>query len=170
MTSVKSKLSPCYKQSATSITTATTLTFLIAAENNPGAASLLGTVVTEVDGSPVDAVLAEPASPPVGLPELAAEVSCEPDTAVSLDVVSPAATEPVPVALLPVSLPALFSALALPVPVSEAEDSGVGSDKVVPPKVTGAPPGVKVVEPKTNSDLEFSLNVAEPTTMTDEGG
>lgn len=144
------------------------MTFLIAAENKPDA-SLLGTVVVDVDGSPVDAVLVEPASPPAELPELAAEVSCEPDTAVSLDAVSPAAVEPVLVALLPVSSPALLSALALPDPIPEAEDPGVGSDNVVPPKVTGAPPGVKVVEPNTNSDLEFSLNVAEPTTMTDEG-
>lgn len=145
------------------------MTFLIAAANNPGAASLLGTVVDDVDGSPVDAVLVDPASPPAELPE-AAEVSCEPGTAVSLDVVSPAAAEPVPVALLPVSSAALLSALELPVPVPETKDLGVGSDNVVPPKVTGAPPGIKVVEPNTNSDLEFSLNVAEPTTMTDEGG
>lgn len=145
------------------------MTFLIAAENNPGAASLLGTVLDDVDGSPVDAVLVDPASPPAELPE-AAEVSCEPVTAVSLDAVSPAAAEPVPVALLPVSSAALLSALALPVPVPETKDPGVGSDNVVPPKVTGARPGIKVVEPNTNSDLEFSLNVAEPTTMTDEGG
>lgn len=73
-------------------------------------------------------------------------------------------------ALPPVSLAALLSAPALPVPVPEADDSGEGSDSVVPPTVTGAPPGAKVVELNTNSDLEFSLNVAEPTTMTDEGG
>jgi hypothetical protein len=156
------------------------LTFLIAAENKPDAASLLGTVVVDVDGSPVDAVLVEPASPPAELPELAAEVSCEPDRAVSLDAVSPAAVEPAAVepaavepaavALLPVSSAALLSAPELPDPVPEAEDPGVGSDNVVPPKVMGAPPGVKVVEPKTISDFEFSLNVAEPTTMTDVGG
>lgn len=73
-------------------------------------------------------------------------------------------------ALLPVSPAELLSAPALPDPVPEAKDPGVGSDSVVPPNVTGGPPGVKVVEPNTNSDLEFSLNVAEPTTMTDEGG
>lgn len=142
---------------------------LFAAKNIPGAASLLGGVVADVDGIPVDAVLVEPTIPPAELPELVAEVSCEPDRAVSLDAVSPAAVEPVPVALLPVSSAALLSVLALPDSVPEAKDPGVGSDSVVPPKVTGAPPGVKVVEPKTNSDLEFSLNVAEPTTMTDEG-
>lgn len=73
-------------------------------------------------------------------------------------------------ALPPVSSAALLSAPELPDPVGEAEGPGVGSDSVVPPKVTGGPPGIKVVEPNTNSDLEFSLNVAEPTTMTDEGG
>jgi hypothetical protein len=144
-------------------------------------------VPADVDGSPVDAALVGPAFPPAGLLELAAEVSWEPDTAGSLDAVSPAASEAVPVALppvspvalLPVSLPVallpvspvtLLSTPTLPNPVPEAEDSGVGSDSVVPPKVTGAPPGIKVVEPNTNSDLEFSLNVAEPTTMTDKGG
>lgn len=60
---------------ATSITTLTALMLLIAAENSPGAASLLGTVIADVDGSPVDAVLAEPPSPPTELPGLVAEIS-----------------------------------------------------------------------------------------------
>jgi hypothetical protein len=161
--------------------------YLITPETNPGAPSLLGTVVADVDGSPVDAVLVEPRLPPDDLPEPVTGVSWEPGALVWLEPVSPASVwlalfapapveplpvslasgvpvpvvslpvspapgVPVPVAPLPVSPAALLSAPGVPGVVSEAEEPGVGNDSVVPPNVTAGPPGLKVVEPNTNSD------------------
>jgi hypothetical protein len=37
-------------------------------------------------------------------------------------------------------------------PLTIIEEPEVGSDSVVPPNVTAGPPGIKVVDPKTNSE------------------
>lgn len=61
-------------ENATSLTTPTPLTFLIATIINPDAASLLGTPLADAEGCPAEAVLAEPAFSPAELPELIAEI------------------------------------------------------------------------------------------------
>lgn len=112
---------------------------LIASATNPGAAAIPGTVGTELDGRPNEAAVVVLSDPPAA-PDSAVEVSSEPGEPVSpAGVVSDPGIE---------ETTSEFGVVAL-----LSDDAGeAGSEIVVPLSVMAGPPGIKVVEPWTNSD------------------